>query len=66
MLDTAKTLKEMEEFLPSKLFYRVHHSHLINIVFVKRFQKATVVCLLWKTNPMYLCLGNEKKNSLNF
>jgi two-component system LytT family response regulator len=39
-LVVAKTLKEMEELLPEPLFYRVHHSHLINTSYVKRYQKS--------------------------
>jgi two-component system, LytTR family, response regulator len=39
-LVVAKTLKEMEELLSPTKFYRVHHSHLVNIDFIKRFQKS--------------------------
>ena len=39
-LMVAKTLKEIEELLPKNLFFRVHSSHLVNVGFIKRFQKS--------------------------
>lgn len=36
----SKTLKEYDELLRSYGFFRVHQSHLINLTFVKRFEKS--------------------------
>ncbi len=36
----SKNLKEFEDILPASLFCRVHHSHLININFVKKYVKG--------------------------
>jgi two-component system LytT family response regulator len=36
----TKTLKDVEETLPPKTFYRIHHSHLINIDHISRFFKT--------------------------
>jgi two-component system LytT family response regulator len=36
----ARTLKEFEELLGDYNFFRVHHSHLINLAFVKRYSKG--------------------------
>ena len=36
----AKTLKEVEELLKDFRFYRVHHSHLINMQHIARYVKA--------------------------
>jgi len=36
----SKTLKEYDELLRSYGFFRVHQSHLINLTFIKRFEKA--------------------------
>ncbi|HSC36626.1 MAG TPA: response regulator [Chitinophagaceae bacterium] len=36
----SKTLKEFETLLPSDLFFRPHHSHLINLHYVKRYLKG--------------------------
>ena len=36
----AKTLKDVEESLPSTTFFRLHHSHLINIHHIARYYKV--------------------------
>lgn len=36
----SKTLKEYEELLTPHLFFRVHHSHLINLRHIKLFRKS--------------------------
>jgi two-component system LytT family response regulator len=36
----AKTLKELEDILVSFQFYRVHHSHLVNLAHVERYVRA--------------------------
>ncbi len=35
----SKTLKELEEILPEDIFFRVHHSFIINLNFIKRYIK---------------------------
>lgn len=37
---TTKTLKEFELLLPSAIFCRIHHSHIINLNFVKKYFKG--------------------------
>lgn len=39
-LTVAKTLKEFEELLSSRGFYRVHNSHLVNLSYVKTYNKG--------------------------
>jgi two-component system, LytTR family, response regulator len=39
-LTVAKTLKEFEELLSEYNFYRVHNSHLINLAFIKSYNKG--------------------------
>lgn len=39
-LIASKTLKEFEEILPDDLFFRPHHSHLINLNYIKRYIKG--------------------------
>ena len=39
-LVVAKTLKEFEEMLSGHSFFRVHNSHLINLVFIKSYNKG--------------------------
>ena len=36
----SKTLKDFEELLPESIFFRTHHSHLINLKFIKRYIKG--------------------------
>ena len=39
-LTASKTLKEFEEILPGDIFFRPHHSHIINLNYVKRYIKG--------------------------
>lgn len=36
----SKTLKEFEELLPADTFFRTHHSHIINLNYIKRYIKG--------------------------
>lgn len=36
----SKTLKEFEEVLPAEIFFRPHHSHLINLNFIRHYTKG--------------------------
>jgi two-component system LytT family response regulator len=42
----SKSIKEFVEFLEERNFFRVHHSHLINLNFLKRFKKDELFCVL--------------------
>ncbi|HSV10304.1 MAG TPA: LytTR family DNA-binding domain-containing protein [Hanamia sp.] len=39
-ITVAKTLKEFEELLSDYNFYRVHNSHLINLAYIKKYNKG--------------------------
>ena len=39
-LVACKTLKEFEDILPADIFFRTHHSHIINLNFIKRYIKG--------------------------
>lgn len=39
-LVASKTLKDFEELLPGDIFFRTHHSHLINLNYIKRYIKG--------------------------
>ncbi len=39
-LTVARTLKEFEELLTDYNFYRIHNSHLINLAFIKSYNKG--------------------------
>ncbi len=34
---SSKTMKDFEELLPKDIFFRPHHSHIINLEFIKRY-----------------------------
>ncbi|RYY61733.1 MAG: response regulator transcription factor [Chitinophagaceae bacterium] len=36
-LTVSKTLKEVEETLPGDLFFRIHHSHIVNLAFIRKY-----------------------------
>jgi two-component system LytT family response regulator len=39
-LIASKTLKDFEDMLPPEIFFRPHHSHIINLNFIKRYIKG--------------------------
>lgn len=39
-LIASKTLKDFEELLPRDLFFRTHHSHIVNLQYIKRYIKG--------------------------
>jgi len=39
-LTASKTLKEFDELLPMDIFFRPHHSHIINLNYIKRYIKG--------------------------
>jgi two-component system LytT family response regulator len=39
-LIASKTLKDFEELLPEDIFFRSHHSHIINLNYIKRYIKG--------------------------
>lgn len=36
----SRTLKDFEELLPPQVFFRTHHSHIINLNYIKRYIKG--------------------------
>jgi len=39
-LIASRTLKEFEDILPQEIFFRTHHSHIINLNYIKRYIKG--------------------------
>lgn len=37
MLLASRTLKDFEDLLPSQIFFRTHHSHIVNLHYIKRY-----------------------------
>jgi two-component system, LytTR family, response regulator len=63
-LTASRTLKEFEELLPADKFFRPHHSHIINLQYIKRYirgdggqielQNGTVVSVSRKKKEEFL------------
>jgi two-component system, LytTR family, response regulator len=39
-MTVSRTLKEIEDILPADQFFRVHHSHIINLNFIRKYVKG--------------------------
>lgn len=57
----SKTLKEIEELLPKAVFVRVHHSHVINLNHVKRYQRGAGGVLIMD-NGDHVNVSRSKKS----
>ena len=57
---SSKNLKEFEDELPSALFFRVHHSHLINMKQIDEFYKNDDLILM--RNGDRIPLAQRKRN----
>ncbi len=60
----AKTLKEIEEMLEGKGFYRIHHSHLVNLRYIKKYNKGKAGSLTMKDGTIIPISRSRKKNFL--
>ncbi|MEO8151214.1 MAG: LytTR family DNA-binding domain-containing protein [Bacteroidia bacterium] len=56
----SKNLKEIEDMLDDRIFFRVHQSHLINLNFVKRYIKGEGGQVLMNDNS-YVDVSRRKK-----
>lgn len=57
----SKNLKEFEEILPSEIFFRIHHSHIINLNYVKRYIRGEGG-QIELVNGSYISVSRSKKN----
>lgn len=60
-ITASKTLKEFEELLPEDIFFRVHHSYLINLNYIKRYIKGDGGQIELK-NGTYVDVSRRKKD----
>ncbi len=49
-ITVAKTLKEFEELLENRGFYRLHNSHLVNLAYIKAYNKGKGGSVILKDN----------------
>ena len=57
----SKTLKEYEDILPRDVFFRAHHSHLININFIVKYHKGKGGIIEMKDKSL-IPLATRRKN----
>ena len=61
----SKTLKYVEELLPTKIFQRIHKSYLVNLNYISRFDKTNEL-LVELTNGKILPVSvRQKENFIN-
>ena len=58
---SSKTLKEYEELLDEHGFYRTHQRHIINLQFVKNYEKGDGGAIVL-TDGSVLPLSRNRKN----
>lgn len=61
---SVKNLKEYEDILSPDIFFRIHHSHLININFIKRYHKSNAIVEM-EDGIMIPLATRRKKEFLN-
>ena len=59
-ITVAKTLKDFEDLLPSSIFVRIHHSHIINIHCIEKYIKGDGGQVMMK-NGVALDVARRKK-----
>ncbi|MBK8622936.1 MAG: response regulator [Saprospiraceae bacterium] len=59
----SKTLKEFEEQLPTDRFFRIHHSHIVNLKFIVKYIKGEGGQLIME-NGKSLDVSRRKKGDL--
>lgn len=62
----SKSLKEVEAKLPVHTFYRVHHSHLINVNYLDKVQKSDGGEIILKNNARIPLAKSRKKEFLDW
>ncbi len=56
----SKTLKNIERLLPREIFFRIHNSHIINLSYVKKYNKGIGTVLM--DNGSTLDVAKRKKD----
>lgn len=57
----SRTLKDFEELLPADIFFRTHHSHIINLHYIKRYIKGEGGQIELE-NGIYVMVSRRKKD----
>ena len=62
----SKTLKEFEKILENKQFCRIHHSHIINLDYVKEYIKGRGGQVILNNNKTISVSQSKKQNLLDY
>jgi two-component system LytT family response regulator len=57
----SRTLKDFEDLLPTDMFFRTHHSHIINLQYIKRYIKGDGGQIEMQ-NGNYVTVSRRKKD----
>ncbi len=49
---SSKTIREYEDLLPPDIFLRVHHAHIVNLLFVQKYHRGRGGCIEMEGNVM--------------
>jgi len=60
---TTKSLSDIEKKLPQGMFYRIHHSHLVNLHYIRSFNKADAFSVTM-INGHHLYVATRRKDGL--
>jgi len=61
----AKTLKEVEDLLEGNEFYRIHHSHLINVRYIRKYNNGKAGSITMKDGTLIPISRRRKKEFLD-
>lgn len=61
----SKTLKEIESMLPEDQFFRIHHSHIVNIKFIRKYRKGKTGVIVLKNGDLIPVSRSRKTDFLS-
>jgi two-component system, LytTR family, response regulator len=64
-LMVTKTLKDVESLLPAGQFFRIHHSHLINLNHIKKYVRGNAGYVIMSSGSNINVARNKKEEFLN-
>ena len=62
----SKPLKEVEKMLPENLYFRTHHSHLINLSHIDMIKYQDGGCVLMKDGSQVPIARRRKREFVSF
>ena len=62
---SAKNIKEYEEILPASTFLRVHNSHIINLMYIRKYHKGRGGCIEMEDQTIIEVASRRKNEFLS-